>query len=61
MLGFTNFEKHYLCYIYFVLIGVAIYGVASDQSACEKKILKDYPEAECSVEKDKDTCRFHEL
>ena len=45
MLGIPNFEKHYLSYIYFLLIVVTIYGVASDQSACEKKILKDYPDA----------------
>ena len=31
MLGFPNFERHYLSYIYFILVVVAIYGVASDQ------------------------------
>lgn len=28
-----------------------------EQSACEKKILAEYPEAECTTENDKETCR----
>ena len=46
-------EKHFWLFAYSVVVVFAIYALASDQSACEKKILKDFPEAQCSTEKDK--------
>ena len=54
-------ERQYFIYIFATVTVVAatLCGCVAlaDQSACEKKILKDYPEAECSLEKDKDACR----
>ena len=50
-------EKHFWLFAYSVVVVFAIYALAADQSACEKKILKDFPDAQCSTEKDKDSCR----
>jgi hypothetical protein len=58
MFSLPQNQKHFLLKIYLLVVFLTVYVVYSDPSACEKKILKDYPTAECSLEKDKDTCRL---
>ena len=64
MVWLPGSERHFLSHALVVvaaLLLAAVDRVASEQTACEKKILKDYPEADCSLEKDKEACRLERM
>jgi len=52
--GLLNFHG-VLCVVLVIILKANL--CSGQQSACEKKILKSYPEAVCSSEKNKETCR----
>ena len=64
MVWLPGSERHFLSHALVVVVALllaAVDRVAAEQTACEKKILKDYPEADCSLEKDKEACRLERM